>query len=319
MLSRGEQMLSMEHAMAEYLNKKHALFTGNGTQAQMLLLKSLGIGPGDEVILPTYVCDKVWKGVVAIGAIPVLCDVGENGVMTHAQLLPKITTKTKAIILVHIFGINAWTRELADFNIPIIEDICQSFGSIEPKKRTGTYTNYAFTSFHGTKALGLGEGGMLFLNDASQFENIKDLKASMGFVTSGTEIIAAMGNIQFSRYQSGLERRREIALEYLRGIPNELNTWAKATANGSMHFRYVLSSNKDWETIRKAYLEHGIHVRKGVDSLLHRTYGFRDDEFPVATQLFNQAVSIPILPQLTEAQAHHIINRTNLLFQQGFL
>jgi dTDP-4-amino-4,6-dideoxygalactose transaminase len=319
MLSRGDQMLKMEQDLAAYLNKKYALFTGNGTQAQMLILKSLGIGPGDEVILPTYVCDKVWKGVTAIGANPVLCDVGENGVMSSAEIAPKITIKTKAIILVHIFGINAWTEDLSAFNIPIIEDICQSFGSIKYENRTGTFTSYAFTSFHGTKALGLGEGGMLFVNDEAQFEEIKRLKANLGFVTSGTEITAAMGNAQLGRYQIGLERRKEIAMDYLHSIPKELNTWANAIVGKSMHFRYVLKSNKDWETIRKKYLEQGIHVRKGVDALLHRQYGLSDENFPTAAQLFTQAVSIPILPQLTTEESERIVKATKLLFKQGIV
>lgn len=319
MLSRGENMLNLERNLGNYLNKKYALFTGNGTQAQMLILKSLGVGAGDEVILPTYVCDKVWKGVTSIGATPVLCDVGENGVMIQANIAEKITPKTKAIILVHIFGINAWSEDLRAFNIPIIEDICQSFGSIKPEHRTGTYTDYAFTSFHGTKAMGLGEGGMLFINDETEFASIKEIKSRLGFITSGTDMLAAMGNSQFSRYTTGLEIRNGIAEKYLSLIPEELNQWANSVRQNSMHFRYVLKSDKNWENIQQAYLQHGIHVRKGVDSLLHRQYELSDDHFPVATRLFNQAVSLPILPQLSEADTDKIISVTQSLFAQGIL
>ena len=75
MLSNGVLMSKLELELAQYLNKKYAIFTGNGTQAQVLILKALGIGPGDEVILPTYVCDKVLKGILFVGATPVFCDV----------------------------------------------------------------------------------------------------------------------------------------------------------------------------------------------------------------------------------------------------
>jgi dTDP-4-amino-4,6-dideoxygalactose transaminase len=108
-------------------------------------------------------------------------------------------------------------------------------------------------------------------------------------------------------------------MDYLHSIPKELNTWANAIVGKSMHFRYVLKSNKDWETIRKKYLEQGIHVRKGVDALLHRQYGLSDENFPTAAQLFTQAVSIPILPQLTTEESERIVKATKLLFKQGIL
>ncbi len=312
-------MTAFEEKAAMYLGKKHALFTGNGTQAQMLLLRALGIGVGDEVILPTYVCDKVWKGIVAVGATPVLCDIDLNGCMSVDEISKKITTRTKAIILVHIFGINSWNEALAQLNIPIIEDICQSFGGLDNNNTTGKYTAYGFTSFHGTKALGLGEGGMLFTDDTSLFEKIKGLKSEMGFITSGTDVIASLGLSQLQRYDEGLMRRKEIAASYFEKIDSVLNSWIAEIRDRSMFFRYVLKSQGEWEQIRESYLEHGVHVRKGVDSLLHRQYGFSDVEFPNATQLFEQAVSIPILPQLTDEQVNRIIEITNELKEKRIL
>jgi dTDP-4-amino-4,6-dideoxygalactose transaminase len=319
LLSRGKNMVEFEEEMAAYLGKKHALFTGNGTQAQMLLLRSLGIGEGDEVILPTYVCDKVWKGIEAVGAQPVLCDVDSKGCMTADEISRKITPNTKAIILVHIFGINSWSDGLAQLNIPIIEDICQSFGSLYADQKTGTFTSYAFTSFHGTKAMGLGEGGMLFTDDTALFERIIQLKSELGFITSGTDIIAALGVSQLQRYDEGLMRRKEIAASYFEKIDSVLNSWIAEIRDRSMFFRYVLKSQGEWEHIRESYLEYGVHVRKGVDSLLHRQYGFSDVEFPNATQLFEQAVSIPILPQLTDEQVNSIIEITHDLKEKRIL
>ena len=319
MLSRGKCMTDFEEKAAKYLGKKHALFTGNGTQAQMLLLRALEIGIGDEVILPTYVCDKVWKGIVAVGATPVLCDIDLNGCMFVDEISKNITTRTKAIILVHIFGINSWNEALAQLNIPIIEDICQSFGGLDTNNTTGKYTAYGFTSFHGTKALGLGEGGMLFTDDTSLFEKIKGLKSEMGIITSGTDVIASLGLSQLSRYHEGLKKRQEIASLYLENIESSLNNWANAIKEKSIFFRYVLRSGGNWETIQKAYLERGIHVRKGVDSLLHRQYGYADSDFPHASQIFESAVSIPILPQLSNEQVWHIIDVTNQLRAKAIL
>lgn len=319
MLSKGKKMEKLEQELAAYLKKNHALFTGNGTQAQIMLMRALDIGKNDEVIMPTYVCNKVLKGIEAIGAKPVLCDINKNGVMDYYTIKEKVSPKTKAIILVHIFGINAWDDKLNEFNIPVIEDICQSFGSLHSNDRTGTYTDFAFTSFHGTKTLPLGEGGMLFVNDSKLFAKITENKNNLGYFVSGTDIIGALGLSMFSRYSTIMEKRAEIANKYSNAIAAELSKVEGKMGKNSMYFRYILHSNKNWDTIQKKYLEFGIHVRKGVDALVHRELEMADADFPNAHQYFQTAVSIPILPQLGETEIEHIISCTNILHREGVL
>lgn len=319
MLSKGSVTAELEQKLAASLNKKYAVFTGNGTQAQLLLLMALGIGEGDEVILPTYVCDKVLKGVLALNATPVLCDTGMDGNMTPETIAEKITPSTKAIILVHIFGRNAWTDDMDKLGIPIIEDVCQSLGHLNENFRTGTHTNMAFTSFHGTKCLPAGEGGMLFVNGDDVYEKILQLKARSGYITSGTDLVSSLVLSQFYRYDTILKNRLALAEAYNHSIDSRLVETEKQLFHSGMHYRYVLTSKGDWNAIQQAYLEQGIHVRKGVDSLLHRQLGLSDAAFPNAVQAFETAVSIPILPQLTQNQAEHIVEVTQQLAKKGIL
>lgn len=319
LLSKGEKMREFEGALASYLNKKHAIFTGNGTQALQLILSALKIGKGDEVIMPTYVCDKVWKGIAATGATPVLCDVNEFGVMDENTVFPKISPKTKAMVLVHIFGINAWKPAWEKLAFPVIEDICQSFGHEIPALKTGIHSPYAFTSFHGTKCLALGEGGMLFSNNTEIFNQAVELKGRWGNITSGTEITGVLGLNIWKRYPEALCRRNAIAERYNAEIDNTLNSKQKALGSQSMNFRYLLSSTGDWDSIKSAFLKRGIQVRKGVDALVHRDQNIPDADFMVAVKKFNHAVSIPILPQMTEDEVGYVIGAVNELHAAGIL
>jgi len=320
MLSRGLIIEELEEKLAKYLNKKNAIFTGNGTQAQVLILKALGIGPGDEVIIPTYVCDKVLKGVIYVGATPVFCDVNDSWVMDENTIADRITNKTKAIILVHIFGINAYKNELKKFNIPIIEDVCQSIGENEGFN-TGSYTDYAFTSFHGTKMLASGEGGMLLLNDYNIYKKCLEYQKKSGVFNKGTDMVANLLLNQLNRIEENVSKRNLIASRYNEELPQKLVSKYKCMPNSKMNFRYLLIIKNNFEEIKSAYQLKEISVRKGVDALLHMDYkefslGY---SFSMADELFETTVSIPILPQMSEEDVSHVINATNDLYKAGII
>lgn len=314
MLSKGTLSIQLEERLSAFLNKKYALMTGNGTQAQMLLLKVLGIGKGDEVIFPSYVCDKVLKGVLAVGATPVLCDIGENWVMNTETISDKISDKTKAIILVHIFGINAYNESLKSLGVPIIEDICQSFGKTIKGNVSGSNSDFAFTSFHGTKMIGAGEGGMLFMNNDSLYEQALKIKYQDGFFTSGTDLVSAFALAQFDRIDQNLRRRKEIAEKYNKTLPATLTKEMRNNDLDTTFFRYVLESTKDFNQIRNSFESKGIAVRKGVDNLIHRSLGLDNKYFLLTERKFQEAVSIPILPQMTEEEVDLVIEAVNELY-----
>lgn len=317
MLSRGEEVAALEAEMAGYFGKRFALFTGNGSQAQTLILGAMGTGPGDEVVLPTYVCHKVADAVKLTGATPVLCDVGEYWNATPETVSSVCTVRTTAVVLPHVNGINAWKPAFGELGVPVIEDICQCIGDNHLKGQAGTNTSWAFTSFHGTKCIGSGEGGMLLTDDEEQFKKVLTLRRENPLYTAGTELSAAIARAQLKRYADILERREEIARRYNTGLPETLTAAYRSLGTDSMKFRYLLKIRTSHMQARTAFAAAGIHVRQGIDHLIHRDMGLDDARFPNAVSLFSNTLSIPLLPQMTDEQVAHVITTINNLYKQG--
>lgn len=315
-LSKSYITIELENKLASLINKKYALTTGNATQAQMLILMALGIGVDDEVILPSYVCDKVLKGVQSLGAKPVICDVGKDFVMTPNSVAEHITAQTKAIIIVHIYGINAYDNEFTKFNIPLIEDLCHTFGKNFNGGLSGSYTDFAFTSFHGTKMLGAGEGGMLFLNNKELLDKVNEIKKNKGFFTSGNELISTLVGQQIERLEENLLKRFKIAMFYNENLPKELTTYMIDLRERTIYFKYILKSFKEFNSIKLNYEEKGISVRQAVDNLNHRNLNLPTEMYKNSEYFFNNTFSIPIYPHLNKNQIEYIVAVTNELYQE---
>ena len=129
MIAQGAQVQAFEEQIARYVGAPDAIAVGSGTAALVLALKALCADPDDEVILPTYVCRSVADAVVQAGLTPVFCDVGENWTMTADTVAPHVSGKTRAIIVVHLYGIVVETSCFRRFGVSLIEDCCQAFGA----------------------------------------------------------------------------------------------------------------------------------------------------------------------------------------------
>lgn len=167
----GKNVVEFEKEFAEYIGVKHAISVGNGTDALVIALKSLGIGSGDEVITSTFTYFASAESISAVGATPVFVDVEkETFNIDPAKIEEKITKKTKAIIPVHIFGQSARMDEINEIakkhNLKVIEDAAQAVGSKYKGKMIGTLGDAACFSFFPTKNLSCaGDGGMIVTND----------------------------------------------------------------------------------------------------------------------------------------------------------
>ncbi len=315
MVSRGARTLAFEQAHAQLLNKQHAIACGSGTQALIAIFKHLKIGQGDEVILPTYVCHKVADAVLAVQAKPVLCDINQQWVMSPETVESKITANTKAIILVHIFGIDAWNTEFLNFKIPIIEDICQATGKFAGNAGPGSYTSFAFTSFHGTKVITTGQGGMAFCNNSQAQQEIKNILKQQ-FHADFSDLQAALGLAQLQGLPNNLAQRKAISEAYLSQLQPSLTLQTKQIH--SMFFRFPVVSTIPYPEARALFEKQGISIRQGVDSLIHQQWNLPNADFPNATQLYNTTLSLPILPQLSPSQVQHVVQVSNtILGRQG--
>ena len=320
MIAEGQRVREFEQAVSNHLNLPGGVATSSGTSALYLGLLGLSVGSGDEVILPTYVCRSVWDAVRATGATPVLCDVGEDWCVNIETVRPHLTARTKAIVVVHTFGIMSDVGPICTLGPPVIEDCCQAFGAKLDDRRAGTFGSLCVLSFHATKLLTTGEGGMVLARDHGLLLKLRDLKQgrsgrwSVRFRHPMTDLQAALGLSQLNQYRSFLARRKFIAGYYftqLTGLPIRLPVSVRGR---SIFFRFPLRVHGDFQRFRDSFLANGIQVRQGVDMLLHRWTEAEANGFPGAEQCFAETLSIPLYPAMNDEECEWVMKSCRHIF-----
>lgn len=310
MISHGNLVAEFENKIQQYLGVSHAISQASGTAALILALRSLNIMQGDEVILPTYVCRNVLEAVLSVGASAKICDVDETGVLTADTVKTLVTQKTKAIIVVHIFGHPCDLTQIKMIEVPIIEDACQAFGLSVNGLMAGVMGDVGIFSFHATKCLTTGEGGMLVTDDAkigmraSELTNGGVLPKSRS-VAPMSDLQASLGFSQLDRYPEFVARRTELRKQYTRAS-NDAGIPIGTDMRSNLLFRFTLRTNSAFELVQEFFSKQGVSVRRGVDVLLHRLLGLDDTLFPNAIRLYQQTVSVPFYPSLTQDEADRV-------------
>ena len=249
-----EYITNFENKFLEYLGTKHAIATSSCTGAMHMGLAALGVGPGDEVIIG----DTNWIASAApavyLGAKPVFVDVLEDTwCIDPTKIEAAITSRTKAIIAVHLYGNLCDMESLLKIgmkhNIPIIEDAAEALGSEWYGKRAGSMGIFGTFSFHGTKTLTTGEGGMLVTQDKALYEKVLSLSNHgrvreqnkqfwpdrLGYKYKMSNIQAAIGCAQMERINELIARKRDIFQSYaekLNSLPLKMNPEPPRTKNG---------------------------------------------------------------------------------------
>jgi UDP-4-amino-4-deoxy-L-arabinose-oxoglutarate aminotransferase len=315
MIAQGAEVRSFENTFAEYVGCSRGVATGSGTAALVLALRALRVSAGNEVILPTYTCRNVLDAVRAVGASPVLCDVGADWNMTAETVARHVTPRTSAMIVVSTFGIANPLDSFRELNIPIVEDSCQRLVPATPSRGKPSGSEIRVFSFHATKCLATGEGGMATSPDEDLVDAMRRLRDGddsarpdeRRVASPMTDLQAALGRSQLARYGEFLARRQRIAERYFRELATDLFERPNRIQARSMFFRYPLRWRGEFLTIQRGFADRGIHVRKGVDQLLHRILKLDDRLFPVAERLFAETVSLPIYPALSEKEQDRVI------------
>jgi perosamine synthetase len=309
MVASHDKNKEFESAVAKRVGAIGSISSTSGTTAFLLCLKALGVGGGnDEVILPTYVCDTVMQAVLIAGAKPVLCDTGPFWNATEESIVEHLSPRTKAIIAINIFGISAQLACLRKYPYLIIEDHCQSFGLKEP-----IFGAAAFYSFYATKCLTTGEGGAAAFLDPDLLSRARKVRSDYVVPGALSDLQAALGLIQLSRYDQMLSRRRQIAATYLNELPKDLTYKLSQVADRSLFYRFPLCIHGDFDKIRRRFAERDIAVGQGVSVLLHRSTGQSDNDFPNAVASFNTTVSIPIYPAMADDDVSKVIDAVKAL------
>jgi perosamine synthetase len=314
-LVQGKTVKDFESALSSRIGVRGGVAVSSGTAALHLALLSLNILKGDEVILPSYVCSAPLNAISYTGATPVIVDVDRQTLnLDTGDLERRITRKTKAIILPHMFGLPAEIDRIKSFGIPIIEDCAHSLGSLYKSCPTGSFGDLSVFSFYATKMIASGEGGMVLSNSQSLLESVIELRSydeketyTVRYNYKMTEMQAALGKSQLEKLNSFIHKRKSIADIYHHEFQN--CRFSKPVINdreNSKHafFRYVILVDHADQFIDKM-AQAGVACRKPVFKPLHRYLSLPG--YANAEWVWERAVSIPIYPSLSDDEITKII------------
>ncbi|MCU0846582.1 MAG: aminotransferase class I/II-fold pyridoxal phosphate-dependent enzyme [Spirochaetes bacterium] len=303
-LQTGTCVKEFESALARLVGLQYSLVTSSLTSAYQLVFKSLGIGNGDEVILPDYTHPAPLAALDSAGAKPVLVDCEENSLFPSAESIKKlIGEKTRAVVIFHIFGYHFPREALAEAGIPVIEDISHAIGTEINDVPAGGEAAFTVASFSSSMIITTGNGGMVLTNNSRNYSSMKENRGGddghPGLDCGMTDFQAAMGISQISKLQNFLARRREIAKIYheaLRITPHKsIVPFSDRFAYQSFPILFDASNEK----VEKYWRKCGIEIYQPVRGL-HNFLGLKREDFPISGRLSKKLYSLPIYPTLTK-------------------
>lgn len=315
LLAQGENVTKFERALAKMTGQDEGVAVSSGTAAVFLALKGLGIGPGDEVIFPSYVCTAPWHAVSQAGATPVLVDIDPETYHPSPEAVTRaITSKTKAVIVPHLFGLPAELSELEKSGIPIIEDCAQTLGASMGGRPVGSVGTLTVCSFYATKLITTGEGGMVLGRSGPRMARIRALRQydeqdalESAFNYKMTDMQAALGLCQATALPQFIKRRQAIAALYtaaLRGL--KADPPAGIPRHDHVFYRYVVRLPQSVEPAIEAFAELGVTCRRPIFKPIHQYFGLKG--FPGADLAWERSLSIPIYPSLADHEVERVVD-----------
>ncbi|RMF93410.1 MAG: DegT/DnrJ/EryC1/StrS aminotransferase family protein, partial [Candidatus Schekmanbacteria bacterium] len=324
MIALDGEVRRFEKKFKKLIERKYAIAVNSGTSALHLSLLSLKMSGNDEVIIPSYVCPALLNAVNYTGAKPVIADVSAyDGNISPDSVRKKITSKTKAIIVPHLFGIPADIKEIISFGIPVIEDCAQSLGAEYDGKLTGRFGRVAVFSFYATKVIATGEGGMIVCDNERIHKTILDLRSydkkknySVRYNYKMTDLSASLGIAQLSKLKRMISKRRKIASQYSKRIslPNVIHH-SFDERKKSIYYRYIIKIKRgNVKKVIGEYRKRGIFAEKPIYYPLHRYLKMNLKDYKGAEECFKKFVSLPIYPSLTEEEINRIVKASLEIF-----
>jgi len=335
-LVQGEKIIALEEQFCNLHNLTFAIAVSNGTAALHLSLLALGVGPGDEVIVTAYSFVASANAIVLAGAKPVFCDTEFDSYnMDHHSVSALITDRTKAIMVVHEFGIPAKIEEVISIakihGLPVIEDAACALGSMINGRRLGTFGDISCFSFHPRKLITCGEGGMILTSNKRIDTFLRSMRnhgldldspsraySNAGFNYRMSDISAALLLPQFSRLFEMVARRNQIAVRYLREIINvkmslpsinEIHTYNWQT------FPIKLENLTQRNDFIQFALERGVSALKPAQFIPSEPFyiskGEDIESYPNARTLNEQAVALPMFELMNEDEVNLVIEVCN--------
>lgn len=316
-ISQGAKVAEFEREVATTLGVRGGVATSSGTTALHLALLALGVGEGDEVLIPTYACAALLHAVRAVSAVPRFVDSDPQSFnMDPAAARKACSPRAKALIVVHSFGLPAELDNLKELGLPLIEAGAQALGASYGGRPVGSIGEAAVFSFYATKLITTGEGGMLLSNDARILAEGRDLREydqkeddRPRFNYKMTDLQAALGLAQLKQLQRFLERRKAIASRYrerLRALPVQLPL--DPPDREPVYYRFVVKGPLPADHYLASLRALGVEARRPVFRPLHRYLGIQG--FPGAEEAWEKAVSLPLYPLLQDEEVERVVAAT---------
>ncbi len=319
----GPEVTAFEQEFAAYLGASHAVGVANGTDAITLALRALGVGAGDDVVVPSFTFYASAEAIVNAGARPVFCDVDpETFCVTADTVRAALTPATRAVLAVHLFGNVAPVAEIAALGVPVVEDAAQSAGSLTEAGRPGALGTLATFSFFPSKNLGcFGDGGAVTTSDAELDERLRMLRFHGSRDKSTFELVGH--NSRLDDLQAGILRvllphldgwsdgRRAAAAHYEAAGLGELVALPRATEGSRPAWHLYVVRDDSPEALSAALKEAGVASRSYYRVPVHRQPAMAEwgtgPDLPGTEEAARANLAIPISPVLARDEAAEVV------------
>jgi dTDP-3-amino-3,4,6-trideoxy-alpha-D-glucose transaminase len=325
----GPEVSAFEREFADYCGAEHAVGVANGTEAITIALRAMGVGPGDEVVVPSFTFYASAEAIPPTGARPVFCDIDPSTYCVTAETVrAALTPRTKAVIAVHLFGNVAPIAEIEALGVPVLEDAAQAAGSLGPDgARPGGLGKAATFSFFPSKNLGcFGDGGIITTSDESVAERARTLRfhgshdkvtyEQVGYNSRLDELQAAILRVQLPHLDGWADGRRAAGRHYEEAGLGELARLPRAVLGSSPAWHLYVVAHPEVEHLESALRDAEIGHKAYYRTPVHRQAAMREwgagVELPATDEAARTHLAIPLSPVLTRDQVDQVVAAARL-------
>jgi dTDP-3-amino-3,4,6-trideoxy-alpha-D-glucose transaminase len=306
----GPEVEAFEEEFARYLGVRHCIGVANGTDALTIALKALGVGPGDEVVMPSFTFYATAEAALVLGAEPAFCDIDpETFCVTRETVEAALTPRTKAIVPVHLFGNPAPVAELRELGVPVVEDAAQAVGAALGGAKVGSLGDAATFSFFPSKNLPcLGDGGAIVTGDDDLAERMRLLRfhgskdkttfTAVGWNSRLDELQAAALRVLLPELDGWNERRRAVAAAYERlGLGEHVELPRETDGGRHVYHLYVVRADRELP-VGRSYYRTPVHRQPSISSPV---------ELPGTEAAARTNHALPMGTDLSEDQVRQVV------------
>jgi dTDP-3-amino-3,4,6-trideoxy-alpha-D-glucose transaminase len=320
----GPEVSAFEAEFAEYCGADHAVGVANGTDAITIALRAMGVGPGDEVVVPSFTFYATAEAIPPTGATPVFCDIDPDTYCVTAETVrAALTPATKAVVAVHLFGNVAPVAEIQALGVPVLEDAAQAAGSSTEEGRPGALGTAATFSFFPSKNLGcFGDGGAVTTGDAELAERVRTLRfhgsrdkvtyEQVGYNSRLDELQASILRVQLPHLDMLADGRRRAGRHYEEAGLGELVGLPRPVAGASPAWHLYVVSHPHVERLEAALAAADIGHKGYYRTPVHRQAPMRGwargVDLPATDHAARTHLAIPMSPVLTREQVDEVVS-----------